>query len=42
MRRLGATLLFAVGQMFVAAFEPSIAAMPAFAFFVAGSALIVR
>ena len=41
MRRIAATGLFAVGQMLVAALEPTVAAMPAFALFAAGSALIV-
>ena len=41
MRRVGATALFAAGQMLVASLEPTVAAMPAFALFAAGTALIV-
>ena len=41
MRRAGATALFVLGQMLVASLDPGIAAMPAFALFAGGSALLV-
>jgi hypothetical protein len=41
-RRLGAIGLAVVGQVLLAALDPSLAALPAFASFVGAAALIVQ